>query len=142
MGIELRDNKGLICGFRINPQSGALAVELTEIDAREPPEGLLWLHFNFNDARSLDWIGRCAWLVPEGRDTLLSTDRSIRFEVSNDHVAGVLSDIFAENTGTTRSLHTWIIQDTEKGMEIRWITPDKSFFNLCDDAGNTVLYGN
>jgi hypothetical protein len=45
---------------------------------------------------------------------------------------------FTEHTGAAQSSHTWTIQHTVKGMEIRWISPDKSFFNRCDEEGNTV----
>jgi len=43
-----------------------------------------------------------------------------------------------ESTGSVRSSHTWTIQHTVKGIEIRWISSDKSFFSLCDEDGNTV----
>ena len=108
MGIELRDKRGLICGFRVQAQSGGTAVELNEIDALNPPEGLLWLHFNLNDARALDWIRSCAWLAADGRDTLLSNDRSIRFETSHDYIAGVLSDIFADDPESFGVFHIYL----------------------------------
>lgn len=46
--------------------------------------------------------------------------------------------IVTENTGTVQTSHTWTIQHTAKGIEISWISPDKSFFSLCDEDGNTV----
>ena len=45
---------------------------------------------------------------------------------------------FSEKTGSARSSDTWIIRHTGKRMEIRWIGSDKSFYNLCDQAGNTL----
>lgn len=98
MGTELHDNKGLICGFHL-AANGALSGPAVDIDlaacaALEPGDGLAWLHFNLNDARAREWIAR---LDEDGREMLLSADRSVRLEPCGDAVAGALADIHADD---------------------------------------------
>ncbi len=45
---------------------------------------------------------------------------------------------YLEKTGDVESSHTWIIQHSGKEVETRWIAPDKSYFDLCDETGNTL----
>ena len=107
MGFDLRDNRGLICGFRLQPHGRASEVELSAIDAEVPPQFPLWLHFNVNDTRARDWIGTCAWLGPESREALLSAEHTIRLEAAGNGIVGVLADVFADDPETFGVFHLY-----------------------------------
>jgi zinc transporter len=96
MGMELRDNRGLICGFFLQPQAQPVGIDLSAIDATQPPTTPLWLHFNVNDTRARHWIQSCQWLAPDVRDSLLSSDHNIRLENSGNGIIGALADVFAD----------------------------------------------
>lgn len=111
MGIELHDNRGLICGFRLQAQGPAVAVDVGALVAREPPDGPTWLHFNFNDARARNWVGGCDWLPVEGREWLLSNDRGVHVETWGNALAGALADIFADDPERFGFLHVYLDQN-------------------------------
>jgi zinc transporter len=110
MGTELHDNRGLICGLRLQAQERAVDVELSAVDARDPPQCPIWLHFNFNDTRARDWISDCAWLSAESRDSLLSSDHSVRLEALGNGIAGVLADVFADDPDSFGVFHLYVDQ--------------------------------
>lgn len=45
---------------------------------------------------------------------------------------------YLEQTGAAESSHSWFIRHNGAGVETRWIAPDKAYFNLCDESGNTL----
>jgi hypothetical protein len=45
---------------------------------------------------------------------------------------------YLENTDAVESSHTWILRHSGKHIETHWITPDKVYFNLCDETGATL----
>lgn len=97
MGIELQDNKGLIYGFQLQPEGPAVAIDINTLSPIETPAGPVWLHFNLNDGRARNWIGSCLWLPDEGRERLLSVDRSVHLEASGNAIAGALTDVFSDD---------------------------------------------
>lgn len=110
MGIELHDNKGLICGFRLEPQGPAVGIDIGAVSAREPPACAVWLHFNFNDGRARNWISACEWLSAEGREWLLASDRGVHLEASGNAMAGAIADVFADDPERFGSLSVYIDQ--------------------------------
>jgi hypothetical protein len=44
---------------------------------------------------------------------------------------------YLESTGAVESSHTWILRHSGKQIETHWITPDTTYFNLCDETGDT-----
>lgn len=96
MGFDLRDDRGLIFGFRLELQGRAVEIDLAAINPHEPPPSPLWLHFNVNDTRARDWIANCAWLGPFGREQLLSTERTVHLETIGVGITGMLADVFAD----------------------------------------------
>ncbi|MBV5275082.1 MAG: hypothetical protein JZU52_16045 [Lamprocystis purpurea] len=97
MGVDLHDDGGLIFGFQLQSQGPAAALDLHALSALQPPEGCVWLHFNLNDRRAVEWVNACAWLSPESRDFLLSSEHNTRIEATGRTIAGVLSDVLADN---------------------------------------------
>lgn len=97
MGVELHDNRGLICGFLLQSQGPAIGIDIGAVSPIAPPDGPIWLHFNLNDGRARTWIGGCAWLPVEGRERLLSPDRSALLEVTGNTISGALADVFADD---------------------------------------------
>ncbi len=110
MGVELHDDGGLICGFQLQPQGPAIALDLSALDALQPPGQCLWLHFNFNDRRAIEWVKACAWLSPESRDLLLSGEHNTRIEVTGSTIAGVLSDVLADDPDEFGMFHFYADQ--------------------------------
>lgn len=45
---------------------------------------------------------------------------------------------YVETTGTVESSHTVTLRQIGEGIETRWMTPEKTFVNLGDKAGNTL----
>ncbi len=45
--------------------------------------------------------------------------------------------VYLEETHGVESSHTLITRHNGKDVELRWIAPDKAYFNLCDETGNT-----
>lgn len=97
MGVELHDNRGLICGFRLQSEGAPVAIAIGSLSPLEPPESPVWLHFNLNDGRARTWIGSCAWLPDDARERLLSSDRNAHLEASDNAIAGVLTDVFSDD---------------------------------------------
>lgn len=97
MGVELRDQRGLICGFRLQAEGPAVAIEIADIDPPRPPDAPLWVHFNLNDTRGRRWIDDCDWLSAEIREHLLSNERGARLELMGDGFAAVLADLFSDD---------------------------------------------
>lgn len=56
--IEVFDDRGLVCGFRLH--AGAAAVPLDRRESALLPDGrdggAVWLHFNLTDARARNWL--------------------------------------------------------------------------------------
>lgn len=98
MGVDLSDDRGLICGFRLSPKGAAEPIDASALKPlQSPPEHPVWLHFNYNDGRARDWIANCAWLGEESREALLSTDHNIRFETVGQGVCIVLGEAYADD---------------------------------------------
>ncbi|MFZ1415583.1 MAG: CorA family divalent cation transporter [Defluviicoccus sp.] len=97
MGVELHDNRGLICGFRLQLEGASVAIDIGSISPLEPPDRSVWLHFNLNDGRARNWIGSCAWLPDDARERLLSSDRNAHLEASDNAIAGVFTDVFSDD---------------------------------------------
>ncbi len=111
MGIELRDNKGLICGFCLQPQGRADEIEISAIDAQEPHQLPLWLHFNLNDTRARNWIANCVWLSQYSREALLSNNHSIHLESVGNGIAGALADVYTDDPTQFGDLHFYVDQN-------------------------------
>ena len=107
MGTDLWDNKGLICGFRVPAQSGAIEIALDDLDPLTPPDVPLWLHFNLNDARAIHWLSGCLWLNAGSRETLMSSDLGVHFEVAEDHAVGALADLVADDPDRVEIVHIY-----------------------------------
>jgi len=109
MGTELLDNRGLICGFRLQPQGPAVSIAIGDVDPSAPPPAPLWLHFNANDTRARDWLAGCAWLRPDGREMLLSKHHNIRLEASGTGtgLGGVLADVYADEPESYGVFHLY-----------------------------------
>jgi Mg2+ and Co2+ transporters len=98
MGVDLNDNRGLICGFAAQDGRLPRSLDAAAIEAlSQAPEHPVWLHFNYNDGRARDWIANCAWIPEAGREALLSTDHSIRFETADDGVFLVLGEAHVDD---------------------------------------------
>lgn len=98
MGVELNDNRGLICGFALQPDASATSLDAAAIDRLAPsPANPVWLHFNYNDGRARDWIANCPWIAEEGREALLVADHSIRFETAGSGIFIVLGEAYADD---------------------------------------------
>lgn len=111
MGVELHDNRGLICGFHLQSQGPAIAIEIAAVSAIEPPAGALWLHFNLNDGRARTWIGGCAWLPAEGRERLLGSERSAFLEVSGNAITGALADVYSDDPERFGLVYVYVDQN-------------------------------
>ncbi|SUS08272.1 putative Mg2+/Co2+ transporter [uncultured Defluviicoccus sp.] len=111
MGVELHDNRGLICGFHLQSQGPAIAIEIGAVSAIEPPAGALWLHFNLNDGRARTWIGACAWLPAEGRERLLGSERSALLEVWGTAITGALADVYSDDPERFGLVYVYVDQN-------------------------------
>ena len=107
MGTELRDNRGLICGFQLRPENCPLPIEIDHVDPLNAPPYPIWLHFNLNDSRARDWIEHCGWLSAECRELLLTNDPDIHLELMGDGTGGVLGDTFADDPDEFGVLHVY-----------------------------------
>lgn len=108
MGIELRDNKGLICGFCLRSQDRADEIEISAIDTQVPPQIPLWLHFNLNDTRARNWVANCVWLPPDSREVLLSSNHSVHLESVGNGIAGALADVYTDDSTEFGDLHFYV----------------------------------
>lgn len=111
MGVELHDNRGLICGFQLQPEGAPVAIDIGSISPLEPPDSPVWLHFNLNDGRARSWIGSCAWLPTDGREQLLSADRGAHLEASGNAIAGALTDVFSDDPERFGFLSVYVDQN-------------------------------
>jgi zinc transporter len=103
---------GLVWAFRVHSDGGA---EALPIDAPIPfgHDGLLWLHLNLADARSLQWLASADLGMPvPARELLLSKDNYQQLHTTDDSVYGVISDLMrdigeaTEETGYLRFIMT------------------------------------
>ncbi len=108
MGTELCDNKGLICGFRLQSLEVAAEIEWTTDSPPDPAAGPLWLHFNLNDARARAWLEQCPWLAPEALEFLIASDHAIGFDLAGDGVVGKLADQHADEPDTFGILRLYV----------------------------------
>lgn len=84
---------GAVWAFRIHPDRGAEPLDVdAPIDLRGG--GLLWLHFNFADARSSHWLASADLGFPAPATALLlSKDNFQQLHTADDAVYGVISDL-------------------------------------------------
>ena len=92
---------GLVWAFRIHPDGSA---EILPID--KPVDfnqgGLLWLHFNLADGRSLQWLAGAAFdAPPQALALLLSKDTFQQLHATEDAVYGVICDLMRSIDETT-----------------------------------------
>lgn len=98
MGVDLNDNRGLICGFAVWAGAEQRSLDATMLNELAPTaEHPVWLHFNYNDGRARNWIASCPWIAEEGREALLSSDHSIRFETAGDGLFMVLGEAYLDD---------------------------------------------
>jgi zinc transporter len=97
MPIELKDHRGLLCGFLLHPQAPVRPLEWDEVvDVFGIPGSSVWLHFNLIDVRSRDWIANCDRLPQLAKDLLLAIDPHIQLEVVDDGFMSVIGDLYYE----------------------------------------------
>ncbi len=84
---------GLFWAFRIHADGRAEALNVdAPIELRG--DGLLWLHFNLADSRSVQWIHAANLDVSEAAKSLLvSKDTFQQIHTSDDAMYGVISDL-------------------------------------------------
>lgn len=104
---------GLVWAFRIEPDGLPRSLAIEDAIGLANHGGLLWLHFNLADARSLQWIEHAQLDIPQqGRDLLLSKDTYQQIHSSDDSLFGVMSDLLrdidaaTEETGYLRFVMT------------------------------------
>jgi zinc transporter len=97
--VDIPDNQGLICAFRLGATDNDKAISLTwaaakaEFAASTAP---IWLHFNLADTRARGWLADCEQISDVARETLLANDPPIGLEVERNHIIGVLGDFHYE----------------------------------------------
>jgi zinc transporter len=100
---------GLVWAFRIHPDGTATSLPVDQPIAGQ--DGLLWLHLNLADARSLLWLASAEIPAP-ARALLLSKDTYQQLHASDDSVYGVIADLLrdigeaTEDTGFLRFVMT------------------------------------
>lgn len=97
MGTELRDNRGLIFGCRVQQEGSALEIALTPALTSTDEASGVWLHFNLNDARARGWISGCSWLPEDAREFLVANDDDVGFQPTGDGHVGALIDLHADD---------------------------------------------
>lgn len=94
MMLNVLDDKGLICGFRLDAQG---PVELLSWNAithtYSVTSDAMWLHFNLVDTRAQNWIATCDRIPQAARHVLLAKDSHIRLETIGSSLIGVLGDL-------------------------------------------------
>ena len=96
--VELIDTGGMVCGFRLQTDAPAQAVQWN-LGQMEPgripehPRQLLWLHFNLADQRADRWIEACSHIPEEAREVLLNDDAHIHMLPLQESLVGVLGDL-------------------------------------------------
>ena len=92
---------GLVWAFRIHSDGSP---EVLPADQPIPfsHEGLLWLHLNLADVRSLQWLASADLGIPaQSRAILLSNDNYQHLHATEDCVHGVISDLMRDIAETT-----------------------------------------
>ena len=104
---------GLVWAFRMNADGVPEALPVDEPIDLSPDGGLLWLHFNLADARSLQWLDQAHLKIThQALALLLSKETYQQIHSDGDHVFGVLSDLLrdidaaTEETGYLRFVMT------------------------------------
>jgi zinc transporter len=94
-GIELLDERGLICGFQLHPQGPATVLAWqTVVEMWPVSTAPLWLHFNLSDARARTWISTCDRLPPAARELFLAADPRIQLDRAGNGLIGVIGDFY------------------------------------------------
>jgi hypothetical protein len=76
--------------------------------------------------------------MPQGINTRIII---LCFLATLGHSAGaevLRQHTYVETTGAVESSHTVTVRQFGEGIETRWMTPEKTFVNLSDKAGNTL----
>jgi zinc transporter len=103
--IELKDHRGLLCGFLLQSQAPVRSLEWDEIaEAFGVPHSAVWLHFNLVDTRSRGWIANCDRIPQVARDLLLAIDPHIQLERVEDGFMGAIGDLYYEFNADPDSL--------------------------------------
>lgn len=93
--IEVFDDRGLVCGFRLH--AGAAAVPLDRHEDGLVPDGpdggAVWLHFNLTDARARNWLANSPRLPAQAREVLLDGTPHIGLSTAGNGLTGVLGDL-------------------------------------------------
>lgn len=100
----IRDDGGMICGFRIHPQSAPEPIEWSEVAEALGGPSALWLHFNLADVRTRDWIASCEQIPPTARELLIGTDHHIRFERLGVGLFAIVGDMHHDLGATEEAL--------------------------------------
>jgi zinc transporter len=100
----LRDDGGLICGFRIHPQRPPEPIGFGDIAEMLGGASALWLHFNLADVRARDWIASCEQIPPTAREILTGNDHHVRFERVGVGLAAVVGDMHHDLGATEEAL--------------------------------------
>lgn len=92
--VDLADTAGLICGFRLYPDSPVTLLPHRSSEWKTQQfEGPVWLHFNLADTRAQRWIAECERMPQAARARLLSDDRHIGLRRAGSGLAGLLGDV-------------------------------------------------
>lgn len=94
---------GLVWAFRIAPDGVPRALSVDDAIDLSPSDGLLWLHFNLADARSLKWLEQAHLKITrQALALLISKDSHQQIHSDDDHVFGVLSDLLRDIDAATQ----------------------------------------
>ena len=98
------DHRGLICGYRVDPDGLMEAIGWDEMDgALAARDGLVWLHFDQVDARARHWIGTCVSIPAAAKAVLLGSDKHMRIEATGHGLCAGRSARGSGSTGRSRS---------------------------------------
>jgi zinc transporter len=99
MTIKISDDRGLICGFLLCSQGGMERLEWEAAIAalNRTDSSPVWLHFNLNDSRVLNWIETCDRLPSAARHLFLASEPRIYTESTGNGLMGVLGDLHYES---------------------------------------------
>jgi zinc transporter len=92
---------GLVWAFRIHSDGSPEALP-ADRPISFSHDGLLWLHLNLADARTLQWLASADLGIPaQSRALLLSKDNYQHLHATEDCVHGVISDLMRDIAETT-----------------------------------------
>lgn len=87
------DNNAFSHGVIFDGKGSAKNISFEELDDYTPEMGLLWIHFDYSDPKSIDWITNKSGIDPIAIDSLLSNITRPRTTMLNDSIILALRGI-------------------------------------------------